>query len=118
MITVIGINTKPADVLAIAPVVRFAKFDNFGSADDVDGSTLVPSTTPIFRSRVERATCCLSALRLVKYRADPKPVRRADGAVPRQKPQMAFGPAKISRNEALRELEPDCWTRVLRRSAG
>lgn len=118
MITVIGISTKPADVRAIAPVVRFAKFESFGSADEVDGCTFVPSTTPMFRSRVERATCCRSALRLVKYRADPKPVRRADGAVPRQKPQMAFGPAKISRKEALRELEPDCCTRVLSRSAG
>jgi hypothetical protein len=66
LITVIGISTKPADVRAIAPVVRFAKFDSFGSADEVEGCTFEPSTTPMFRSRVERATCCRRALRLVK----------------------------------------------------
>lgn len=116
--TVIGINTNPAEVLAIAPVVRFARFDSFGSAEDDDGTAVAPSTTPMLLSRFERATFCRSALRLVKYSADPKPVRSADGAVPRQKPRMALGPDRISRKEARREAEPDCWTRVLRRSAG
>jgi hypothetical protein len=29
-----GIKTNPAVVLAIAPVVRFARFDNFGRAEE------------------------------------------------------------------------------------
>lgn len=108
---------KPAEVLAIAPVVRFAQFESFGSAEDEDW-TLDPSTTTMLLSKFERAIFCLSVLRLVKYKAEPKPVRSAEGAVPRQNPRIAFGPAKISRKEALREVEPDCCTRVLSKSAG
>jgi hypothetical protein len=50
--------------------------------------------------------------------AEPKPVRRADGNVPRQKEKMEVEDFEISRIEASNELCPDCWTRVLRRSAG
>jgi len=32
--TVIGIRIKPADALAMAPVVRFARFDNFGRDEE------------------------------------------------------------------------------------
>ena len=114
---VIGININPADALAIAPVVRFARFDSLGRAEEYVG-TLPFSNTPIERSKFERATFCRKAFRLVKYIADPKPVRRAEGKVPRQKDWMELGDREISRMVARRELEPDCWTRVLRRSAG
>ena len=50
--------------------------------------------------------------------ADPNPVRRAEGRVPRQKDWIALGAWAISRIVMRREREPDCWTRVLRRSAG
>ena len=49
--------------------------------------------------------------------ADPKPVRRAEGRVPRQKERIDLD-CDISRKVARREVDPDCWTRVLRRSAG
>jgi hypothetical protein len=58
------------------------------------------------------------ALRLVKYIAEPKPVRRADGTAPRQSAGMMCGAARMSAMAALSECDPDCWTRVLRRSMG
>lgn len=54
----------------------------------------------------------------MKYRAEPKPVRRAEGSVPRQNEDRAREPVHISRIEALTEVLPDCWTRVLSKSAG
>ena len=56
---------NPAEALAIAPVVRFARFDNLGRADEYVGAPPF-SNTPIERSRFERATFCRSAFRLVK----------------------------------------------------
>ena len=57
--------------------------------------------------------------RLVKYMAEPKPVRRADGTAPRQRAGMRLGAERISARAALREWDPrDCWTRVFRRSIG
>lgn len=50
--------------------------------------------------------------------AEPKPVRSAEGSVPRQKERMEGEEWEISRMVVRRELEPDCCTRVLRRSAG
>jgi hypothetical protein len=50
--------------------------------------------------------------------AEPKPVRRAEGSVPRQKERNPVEDLEISRMVVRRELCPDCWTRVLRRSAG
>lgn len=50
--------------------------------------------------------------------ADPKPVRRQEGRVPRQKEAMALGAEAISRMVRRRVVDEDCWTRVLRRSAG
>ena len=114
---VIGIKIKPADALAIAPVVRFARFDSLGRAEEYVGTPPF-SNTPIERSRFERATFCRRAFKLVKYIADPNPVRRAEGMVPRQNDWMLFGDREISRMVASRELDPDCWTRVFKRSAG
>ena len=106
---------NPAEALAIAPVVKFARFDSFGREDDVGSFPF--STTPIVCRRFDRATCWRKALRLVKYIADPNPVRRAEGSVPRQKAVIEFD-FEISRIVASTELCPDCWTRVLSRSAG
>lgn len=50
--------------------------------------------------------------------ADPKPVRRVEGAAPRQNDRMRLGELEISRKAATRDVWPDCCTRVLRRSAG
>lgn len=43
-------------------------------------------------SKFEAATCCRNELRDVKYIADPRPVLRADGAVPRHSPRNEDGP--------------------------
>ena len=80
---VIGIRINPAEALAIAPVVRFARLDNLGRAEEYVGTPPF-SNTPIERNRFERATFCRKAFKLVKYIADPKPVRSAEGKVPRQ----------------------------------
>ena len=45
-------------------------------------------------------------------------MRITDGAVPRQSCLSVLGPAMISCKVLSREAELDCWTRVLRRSAG
>lgn len=50
--------------------------------------------------------------------ADPRPVRRAEGTVPRQKERIELGEFEISRIVDSNELEPDCCTRVLSRSTG
>jgi hypothetical protein len=50
--------------------------------------------------------------------AEPKPVRREEGTVPRQNDRMRFGDLEISRMVASRDVWPDCCRRVLRRSAG
>lgn len=34
-------------------------------------------------------------MRVVKYSADPKPVRRAEGSVPRHKPRIGCGEERI-----------------------
>lgn len=97
--------------------MRFARFDSFGSAEEWLGRPFV-SRAPIDRRRFERATFWRRAFRLVKYIADPNPVRSAEGNVPRQKDVIEFEDFEISRIEASREPLPDCWTRVLRRSTG
>jgi len=66
------------------------------------------SVAPRVRSRFERATFCRKAFKVVKYIAEPKPVRRADGSVPRQKERMEVEDFEISRIEASSELCPDC----------
>lgn len=50
--------------------------------------------------------------------AEPKPVRRAEGTVPRQNADSTFGDAAMSRTADAIECEPDCCTRVLSRSIG
>jgi hypothetical protein len=50
--------------------------------------------------------------------ADPNPVRRVEGAAPRQNDRMRLGELEISRIAASKDVWPDCCTRVLRRSAG
>lgn len=64
------------------------------------------------------ATACRKALNEVKYKAEPKPVRMAEGRVPRQRFATGFGEASIVRKMGKSEEDRDCWTRVLSRSAG
>jgi hypothetical protein len=101
----------------MAPVVRFARFDNLGKAEECVG-VLPRSTTLSDRKRFECVTFCRNAFKLVKYNAEPRPVRRAEGTVPRQKERIECGASEISRIVESKEMEPDCCTRVLRRSAG
>lgn len=85
MITVTGIMMNPAATRAAAPVARFPELESFGRAE------ILP---PLFlATRIEEpfwANPCRRALRLVKYRADPKPVRSAEGRVPRHNPRIGF----------------------------
>jgi len=108
---------NPAPALAIAPVVRFARFESLGREDEWLGMPFL-SVAPSERRRFERATFCRKAFNVVKYIAEPNPVRRADGRVPRQKERMEFEDFEISRIDASSEPCPDCCNRVLRRSAG
>ena len=76
MMTVIGIMTKPAHVLAAAPVSRFVVLDNLGNALEcpfVLGIVPMPAVASLLRM----------ALSPPKYSALPKPVRQAEGTVPR-----------------------------------
>ena len=120
-----GIMTKPAATRATAPVTRFAECESFGRAEEE--LLLVLPLRPGIRSLEEllsaraaaAAALCLRALRLVKYSAEPKPVRRAEGRVPRHRLRMGCSEARMARRVGRRaEVCRDCWTRVLRRSAG
>lgn len=64
------------------------------------------------------ATACRNALSEVKYKAEPKPVRIAEGVVPRHRFAIGFGEASIERRMGKSEDDRDCCTRVLSRSAG
>lgn len=55
---------------------------------------------------------------MLKYSADPKPVRNAEGNVPRQRLAAGLGAASIPRRTGRSEEDRDCCTRVLSRSAG
>lgn len=112
-----GIKIIPAEALAIAPVVRFARLDNFGSDEEYVGPEPFPPTTT-GRRRSELATCCRRAFKPVKYNAEPNPVRRVEGAVPRQNDRIPLGEFESSRMTTSKDVWPDCCTRVLRRSAG
>ena len=83
-------STNPAPDLATAPVLRFARFDSLGRLLEWV-CFAAGSRTPMRNSTFERATWLRSALREVKYMADPKPVRSAEGRVPRQKERMEEG---------------------------
>lgn len=56
---------------------------------------------------------------MVKYRAEPNPVRRAEGRVPRHNARTGLDDDRmvliVGRSAAVWW---DCWTRVLSRSAG
>src|ERR1700678_466648 len=108
---------NPAPALAMAPVVRFARFESLGREDEWLGMPFL-SVAASERRRFERAAFCRKAFSVVKYIAEPNPVRRADGSVPRQKERMEFEDFDISRIDASSEPCPDCCNRVLRRSAG
>jgi hypothetical protein len=106
--------TKPAHVRAKAPVARFAVLLSFGSELECSPPFIIASPLPA----AARLALCRNALRLEKYIADPKPVRNVLGNVPLQNWRMGFGPLAIDRIVPSNVLECDCWTRVLRRSAG
>jgi len=60
-----GMRTNPADALAMAPVVRFARLLSLGSEEECVGGVLL-SPAPMARRRFERATFWRRALRPVK----------------------------------------------------
>ena len=70
---VMGIMMRPADARAMAPVVRFARFESCGSEDDDDagraqavGFVVCDETAPVERSRLDWKTCWRRALRVEK----------------------------------------------------
>jgi hypothetical protein len=110
--TVTGMSMRPANTRALAPVNMFWVEVSFGS-------TLLPALMVVgMPFAVLLATSCRNVCRLVKYSAEPNPVRRADGTVPRHSEVIGCGPARIDRRTGTREELRDCCTRVLRRSAG
>jgi len=116
LITVKGISTNPAKTLALAPAIRFCVLVNLGRTELLF-LTAAGNTSPM--DFVEAlAKICRRELRVVKYSAEPKPVRSAEGTVPRQRLATGCGPARIDLRTGTRECERDCWTRVLSRSAG
>jgi hypothetical protein len=62
---VIGIRINPAPALAMAPVVRFARFESLGRAEEWLGRPFL-SVAPRVRRRFERATFCRNAFSVVK----------------------------------------------------
>jgi hypothetical protein len=105
---------KPAHVRAKAPVARFAMLLSFGSELECSPPLITASPRPAATTLARRR----SAFRPEKYIADPHPVRNVLGSVPLQNCRIGFGPFAIDRMVPRRVLERDCWTRVLRRSAG
>lgn len=65
-----------------------------------------------------RAMLVRRALRLPKYSAEPKPVRIAEGSVPRHSCLIGEGPEVRERSVAARVVPWACWMRVFKRSAG
>ena len=69
-------------------------FESLGRAEE---EGIVERGRSVFEDRREiGAKCCRKALRLVKYKAEPKPVLIIDGRVPRHSCRIALGPAVIS----------------------
>lgn len=114
MITVTGIMTNPAATRAAAPVARFPELESFGRAEVL--------TPLLLATRIEEPFCtspCRRALRLVKYKADPKPVRSAEGRVPRHNPRIGLEEERMVLSVGRRAVVWwDCCTRVFKRSAG
>ena len=115
----------PAEARARAPVRRFAVLESLGSEDEVVlRAVFVPSLFDVLVVAVRGsvglfvATQTRMLFRQPKYRALPAPVRITLGTVPRHNDWIGFGPLRISRRARVRDEVWDCWTRVLRRSAG
>ena len=120
LITVTGIITKPAQTLATAPVARFCVFESFGKTElplFVMPSVMLKLVVPSFWAWLF-ATACRNAFNEVKYKAEPKPVRMAEGVAPRQRFAIGFGDASIERRMGKSEDDRDCCNRVLSKSAG
>lgn len=118
--TVTGIITNPAHTLATAPAARFCVLESFGSTEllrFVVPSLMLDVVLPDFFAS-PFATACRNQLRVVKYRAEPKPVRIAEGVVPRQRLGTGCGEANIERMTGKSEDDRDCCTRVFSKSAG
>lgn len=127
---VMGMRQRPAEARATAPVRRFARLERRGREEEeaeeagerglgrVDGWFSSAGMKGAGRWRWERATRCRRALREEKYRAEPRPVRMTDGRVPRQSWRRGVGPEVMEWKVWRREVDGDCCTRVLRRSAG
>lgn len=80
---------KPAAVRAIAPVKRLAVCESLGREEDDDDIYVFAALLLSRRAAgPRRATSVRNAFSEVKYRADPKPVRRAEGRVPRHNERM------------------------------
>lgn len=113
--------TNPAATRAAAPVARLPELESFGRAEEETAAFLL-LLPPVLATRIEDPFCaspCRNALRLVKYKADPKPVRSAEGRVPRHNPRMGFEEERMALRVGRRAaVWWDCWTRVLSRSAG
>ena len=105
---------KPAKKRAADPVATLAVLDSFGRADDDDDVLSTTTTIEVDGIMVRRS---LSSV--VKYSADPKPVRSAEGRVPRHRPRTGWEEERMDFSvERSETVWWDCWTRVLRRSAG
>lgn len=110
----------PAKTRAVAPVRRLPVEESLGRTEEEEvlvGEGVGRLYALDFRA-VLLATNWRSVLRDVKYRAEPKPVRRAEGRVPRHSEVIGCGELRMERRTGRREEERDCWTRVLSRSAG
>lgn len=105
---------NPAATRAAAPVARFATFPILGKTED----PLEALVSPASGMAGILETYCLIWLSIPKYSADPKPVLMTDGVVPRHSWRIGLGPLRTSRRACRSEDVFDCWTRVLRRSAG
>ena len=87
---------------------------SFGSELECSPPFIITSLLPAARRLALRR----SAFSPEKYIADPKPVRSVLGSVPLQNCRIGFGPLAIDLMVPRSVFVRDCWTRVLRRSAG
>lgn len=112
----------------MAPEVRLARGVSWGRALDVACAfgvvasfvfaAAAPDVEEGFVPTSRFARVVRRAFKLVKYSALPTLVRMTEGSVPRHNWRIGLGWARMLRMVERREEEPDCWTRVLRRSAG
>ena len=86
---------KPAKTRAVAPVMRFWVFESLGRTELLRAAGLLRPDGDVGDPEMAAlallievwlfATSCRSVLKVVKYNAEPKPVRSAEGSVPRQR---------------------------------